>query len=231
MSDATNLPNCFRCGCQPCECKDGITLYHGDCRDILPGMGPVDTVLTDPVWPDTTLEVFTDINPRKLLAEALHLIDASRLVLHLGCDSDPRILSAVPVELPFLRVCWLRFARPSYKGRLLNGSEVAYVFGEPLPAATWSGRQHLLPGESHTEGEKTHTRATGRYPGHPCPRRLQHVAWLIRYFAGATVLDPFAGSGTTGRACKDLGRKCIMVELEEKYCEVAANRLRQEVLF
>jgi len=38
-------------------------------------------------------------------------------------------------------------------------------------------------------------------------------------------LDPFAGSGTTGRACKDLGRKCIMVEIEEKYCEIAARRL------
>ena len=46
-----------------------------------------------------------------------------------------------------------------------------------------------------------------------------------------TILDPFAGSGTTGRAAKDLGRKCIMVEIEEKYVKIAANRLRQEVLF
>ena len=57
------------------------------------------------------------------------------------------------------------------------------------------------------------------------------MVWLVGLAPPGTVLDPFAGSGTTGRACKDLGRKCIMVEIEEKYCEIAANRLRQEVLF
>lgn len=43
-------------------------------------------------------------------------------------------------------------------------------------------------------------------------------------------IDPFAGSGTTGRAAKDLGRKCTMIEREERYCEIAARRMAQEVL-
>ncbi len=42
--------NCYRCGCQPCECKDGVTLYHGDCRDVLPLIGPVGRCVTDPPY-------------------------------------------------------------------------------------------------------------------------------------------------------------------------------------
>jgi DNA modification methylase len=66
---------------------------------------------------------------------------------------------------------------------------------------------------------------------HPTQKPLALIAWCLQFFPLAqTILDPFMGSGTTLRAAKDLGRKCIGIEIEEKYCEIAARRLAQEVL-
>ena len=72
----------------------------------------------------------------------------------------------------------------------------------------------------------------GKQADHPCPRKLNHVAWLVRWWSAPAdlVLDPFMGSGTTLVAAKNLGRKAIGIEIEEKYCEIAAKRLAQEVL-
>lgn len=210
--------------------RSGITIYHGDCHQVAQSLGRFDTILTDPVWPNNSVVEFAGMDPFKLLNSALNVCQADRLIIQLGCDSDPRFLGAVPDRWEFQRVCWLRFVRPNYKGRLLNGSEVAYVFGPPLPASRFPGRQHLMPGESPTEGEKTCTTANGRFPGHPCPRRLQHVQWLASYFAGDTILDPFAGSGTTLVAAKALGRTAVGIESNERYCEIAAKRLAQEHL-
>ncbi len=69
-------------------------------------------------------------------------------------------------------------------------------------------------------------------PPHPCPRPIEQATYIVEIATveGDTILDPFMGSGITLRAAKDLGRKAIGIEIEEKYCEIAANRLRQEVL-
>jgi site-specific DNA-methyltransferase (adenine-specific) len=65
---------------------------------------------------------------------------------------------------------------------------------------------------------------------HPTQKPLALVKELIGILQPKDILDPFMGSGTTLRAAKDLRRKSIGIELEEKYCEIAAKRLRQEVL-
>ena len=67
--------------------------------------------------------------------------------------------------------------------------------------------------------------------GHPCPKPVAWAAWIV---ARATVesdliLDPFAGSGTTAIACIKLNRKYILIEKEEKYCEIAARRIETEL--
>jgi site-specific DNA-methyltransferase (adenine-specific) len=68
--------------------------------------------------------------------------------------------------------------------------------------------------------------------GHPCPKPLKWITWAVQRGSelGQVILDPFMGSGTTLRAAKDLGRRAIGIEIEERYCEVAASRLQQECL-
>ncbi len=66
---------------------------------------------------------------------------------------------------------------------------------------------------------------------HPTQKPIELMSWCINKATNPiSILDPFMGSGTTLRAAKDLGRKAIGIEIEEKYCEIAVRRLRQEVL-
>lgn len=213
-----------------------VTLYHGDCREILPQLEQQpDTCITDPVWPNS---VFPGVDPARLFSEMCALLRSDRLVAHLGCTSDVRFLAGVPERYPYLRTCWLRYARPSYRGRILIGSDVAYAFGVAPPARE---HRHLLSGEIVARNNSTKLQHTGRGNGssddtnydelpHPAPRRLEHLTWLIHVFSDQSVLDPFAGTGTTLEAAKSLSIRAIGIEIEERYCEIAAKRLRQEVL-
>ena len=207
--------------------EDGITIYHGDARGILRELSRADAIITDPVWPNSIFEeheLLGASDPDGLFRDVAKLFPAraDRVAVHLGCDSDPRFLLGMPPEMPFFRVCWLRLAKPHYKGRLLYSGDVAYLFGEPPPPRP---NAHVIP------GEKTSNSPTGREANHPCPRKMAHVSWLVEYWGGPQIIDPFAGSGTTLRAAKDLGCRAIGIEIVEEYCEIAARRLGQRVLF
>ena len=65
---------------------------------------------------------------------------------------------------------------------------------------------------------------------HPTQKAEAVMSFCLSWAGGETVIDPFMGSGTTLRAAKDLGREAIGIEIEEKYCEIAVERLRQGVM-
>jgi hypothetical protein len=217
--------------------QDGITIYHGDCREILPTIQQPEVCITDPVWPNS---VFPNVpDPMLLMAQTVKLLTVSRLVVHLGCTSDPRFLSSICDDrFPFVRVCWLRYARPSYRGRILIGSDVAYVFGSIPPSRKGC---HVLSGETVAKNNSNKLQHTRRGTGqsdevnyddlpHPSPRRYEHVAWLMGIYGGSGVIDPFSGTGTTLEAAKRAGLPAIGIESEERYCEQAAERLQQSML-
>lgn len=198
-----------------------IQLIQDDCLKILPGLTEqIDAVITDPIWPNAPDGMFEETNAADLLWRALEMTEAKRVVIILRYDSDPRFLSAVPAIWPFFRVQTLKYAVPGYNGRKLGGYEYAYCFGEPVPSR--AGRR-VIPGEGPTVTRRTPPN------GHPCPRHLSHMKWLVNWWSepGETVLDPFAGSGTTGVACAELGRNFIGIEKDAEYFAIMQRRIAE----
>lgn len=200
----------------------GITIYHGDAREILPTLSVwADVVITDPVWPNALPSLAGAGDPLKLFTEAARLFCsiARRVVVHLGQTSDPRFLQAIPANLPFVRAAYLDYHRPIRFGRILYGGDIAYVFGR-LPRSRKGGR--VLSG-------RTVCKYLSRVNDHPCPRQQAHVDWLVKHYADGLVLDPFVGQGTSLIAARKAGYPAIGIEVNESYCEIAAERLRVEV--
>lgn len=220
--------------------QDDMTkLYLGDCRQVLSDLKALESIIVDPVWPNTIVNLPGAERPTRLFHEMCKAIprDTERLVVQLGCDSDPRFLKGIPSRWEFLRVCWLDYAQPSYKGRLLYTGDVAYAYG--LPPAYIPGRQVMSGICRSTKADNMFLRHTAanvhrkEFTGpvglpHPCARRLQHVEWLVHQFSDNHVCDPFMGSGTTGVAAKKLGRRFIGIEIKEEYLELAVKRITRQ---
>jgi hypothetical protein len=202
------------------EVIGNATLYCADCRDVLPTITTVDTIVTDPVWPNCPHGMLAGSDrPNELLRESLAQCVAQTVVIILGFDSDPRFLSAIPAKWPFIRSQQLPYAFPAYAGRLLRGDEVAYVFGE-IP----KGRG-VIPGRARVVASSKASRATS----HPSPRADDHMKQLAAWWTpdGGTVLDLFMGTGATGVGAVTGGFKFIGIEIEPRYFDIACERIAQ----
>ncbi len=199
-----------------------VTLYHGDSRDLLPEIA-ADVCITDPPW-----ELKSDLlqGSRRALAlwaEIAPLIRAPRILLWLPIHADPRPWLG-PIDRPYLRQVYLRRVIPGYFGRSLLDGEVIHCLGT-WPSAR-AGRMVIPGGLQVTYVEND------RLPGHPANRSLRATRWLVEWWSdpGDLIMDPFAGSGTTLRAAKDLGRRGVGIEIDRGFCHAAARALAQECL-
>lgn len=215
---------------------DWATVYHGDCREILPQLEPVDLVLTDPPY-GVNLGKHggaKDKRSRELRRQAYASYDDTPE------NYDSIIAPTISACLEIADRCavfgcapniW-KLPAPDALGGVYVPAAVGrcpWGFQNLAPVLFYGTAPNLRLGAKHTT-----IRGSGGIESveHPCPKPLPWMTWLVGLCSlpGETILDPFMGSGTTLRAAKDLKRKSIGIEIEEKYCEIAVKRLRQEVL-
>lgn len=208
------------------------TLYCGDAREILPLLSRVDVVLTDPIWPGASVDLPGAADPLGLFWEVapllVRLAGARRVIVQLGDTTDPRMLAALGEDLSFLRSCWLRFPQARRRGPVMSRADIAYIFGEAWLHGDAKAACRNLAAEPLDFPSEVTIGGHVEPVAHPCPRSLRHVEWLVRNYTkpGMTILDPFAGSGTTLLAAARTGRKAVGIEISETFCEEAARRLR-----
>lgn len=224
--------------------QDGIQIYHGDCREILPTLGGADLLLTDPQYQ---------------LANGKR---ANTMGKSKGRGRKSRLKGSVPISRDYGDFCGDQ--EPFSPDFLLSIGRNAILWGAThyasrLPNATkwlvWDKRDGSKSDDNADfEAAWTNLRGPGRlfrqlWRGvcrageentasagkklHPFQKPVALMRWCINLASDdcQTILDPFMGSGTTLRAAKDLGRKAIGIEIEERYCEIAAKRMEQVVLF
>lgn len=209
----------------------GITIYHGDCLEILPLLGPVDALVTDPpfgigwsraTWADET-EAYPDMM-RWLVDEAARCVPAGWCFVFQAMPNVGRFHEWFPDGWRIFAAC-KNFAQVRPTG----------VWHSWDPVVFWRSGPNSGPNSGHVNRDYFVGNVAGVFrerAEHPCPRpidTMRHIAGLAAP-EGGTILDPFMGSGTTLRAAKDMGRRAIGIELDERYCEIAIRRMAQEVL-
>jgi len=208
---------------------NGITIYHGDCREILPELPKVDLVLTDPPY-----GMNNNTDSSRFSGGTLEHIakrgNGGKFSGKIKGDSEP-----------FDPTPWLNyeavimFGFNHYAHRLPTGTTLVWIKRLDEAYGTFLSDAELawMKGGKgvYCYRDLSLTRET-RQRMHPNQKPLSLIKWCIeKAKSTGLILDPFMGSGTTLRAAKDLGRKAIGIEICEEYCEIAVKRLGQEVLF
>ena len=227
--------------------QDGIVIYHGDCCEVLPALGQVDHVITDPPY-----EAEAHTKARRQRSEGV----VGVIAIDFEAMHEP-VRQAVGREMVRLSRGWVlvfcqveaaMLWREALAGAKYMRTQV-WVKPDGAPQFTgdrpgmgyesivtaWAGSGRSRWNGGGRRGVYVHM--VGAHGGvknpHPTTKPETLMCELLHLFtdAGETVLDPFMGSGTTLVAAKRLGRRAIGIEREEKYCEMAAKRLAQGVLF
>ena len=190
-------------------------LILGDCRDILPTLPRVDAVVTDPPWncnffgPDDDLP-WPDY--AKWLGEVLAQCEAQAdgQAWFLSTKSIPHVSHLFDGFRPFASVKNFSQMTPH---SLPNCWDIAFIKATKYKGC---GRNWYLCNTAGMLAERT---------GHPTPRSLDVMKYVCGLCDWETILDPFMGSGTTGVAAVQMGRKFIGIEREEKYFQIACKRI------
>ncbi len=185
---------------------EAVTLYCGDCRDVLPTLAPVDLILTDP--------------PYGIYACGGKWGRKSDLQWDRAPIDDIAAICAAGRE----QIIWggNYYALPPSRGWLVwfKRDSVPTAASVELAWTSFDMNARLI---DHTIAATNAERV-----GHPTQKPERVMAWSLGFAPNAqTILDPFAGSGTTLVAAKRLGRKAIGIELSPAYCDVIVSRLRQ----
>lgn len=209
---------------QPYYEQDGITIYHGDCRDLLAGLPRVDVVITDPPYSVGRAEA--EFAASGNIAVSLHLAStkaSTMLVFGTSSGRGAEFLRSSIRALPHCRtLAWhRRYVNSPAAGPWRWDLVLIYAFGKAA-----FGRP-LTSSLLQTDGTKT----LAKEMKHRSPVPIQVFEWLYQPFATGLLLDPFMGTGTSLMAAKRLGGSAIGIEIEERYCEIAANRLSQGLLW
>ena len=203
---------------------DHVTLYHADCLQHLDVLDQADVLVTDPPYGVAYQSCRVPSRIDRPIKND-HDVTARDEVLRAWGNKPAIVFGTWRRDRPKntrQRLIWSKGSDPGMGDLKMpwgNSDEEIYVLGNG-----WLGKR--------TSNVLTFPKPpVSNRPDHPTPKPVPLMEKLITACPESwTIIDPFAGSGSTLRAAKNLGRKCIGFEIEEKYCEITAQRLAQETL-